>query len=207
LATNRGKKKTFLSKKSDASAGATGPMAFGQRRGTWKNPTKSKLSRMGSSDSSHPNVYTDEESSATNALDAAELCEIISSESFRLSRDGIIQQHYTLMQQKSAAPGGVASPRGSDINETVRYYKECASRPKGYRRLVVSSMIPSQNSKIPPPPVKTQSTVFSKSSKGLGDVLDQAPSKKDGDDDSFDKVEYRYIGPPNVSSASFVFIS
>jgi len=37
--------------------------------------------------------------------------------------------------------------------EAARYYKECAQRPKGYRRLIVSSATPTSD--VPPPPTST----------------------------------------------------
>ena len=40
----------------------------------------------------------------------------------------------------------------SNPQEAARYYKECAQRPKGYRRLVVSSAIPTSDVPIPSPP-------------------------------------------------------
>lgn len=205
LVTNRGEKKTFLPKKNDAPAGAPGPMAFGQRRGSWKNPTSKKTYKRSVSssgdDSKHPNGYMEKEASPANAIDAAELSDIISSEAFRLSRDGIIQQHYALTSQQSA-PGGVTSPRAAEMTDAARYYKECALRPKGYRRLVVSSMIPSHDSRIPNPPVvKKSSMMVTKSARGIdGEGFEKASKAKQcEDDDSFDNVEYRYVGPPNVS--------
>lgn len=211
LSTNRGKKKSFLPKKNDTPAGAPGPMAFGQRRGSWKNPSKNKVSKRNSSvdDSKHPNGYMEEKTASPNAMDAAELSEIISSETFRLSRDGVIQQHYALTtqhQQQQPAHGGVASPRAADMTEAARYYKECASRPKGYRRLVVSSMIPSQDNKIPNPPMKRQSSLgmlVSKSSKGFDHGRPEKVAKQVEAGDSFNDVEYRYVGPPNVSAWHF----
>lgn len=214
LTTNRGKKKTFLPKKNDTPAGAPGPMAFGQRRGSWKNPTKSKNSnkKNGNGDL-HPR-YAEETS--TRAADTAEVTEIISSEAFRLSRDGVIQQHYALMQYDapaSATPGGVTSPRealrAADMAETARYYKECAKRPKGYRRLVVSSMIPTEDENIPSPPIQKQNSQVSLLSKFDDKGFDRAASKLDNEenDDSFDHVEYRYIGPPNVSFVTTQMLS
>jgi len=210
LTTNRGKKKTFLPKKNDTPAGAPGPMAFGQRRGSWKNPTKSKGSNKkngnGDHDSMHPRYV---EETPTRAADTAEVTEIISSEAFRLSRDGIIQQHYALMQQDAPAPGGVISPReamrAADMAETARYYKECAKRPKGYRRLVVSSMIPTEDENIPSPPIQRQNSQVSLLSKFDDKGFDRASSKLDNEetDDSFNHVEYRYIGPPNTGPAFF----
>ena len=45
------------------------------------------------------------------------------------------------------------SPRSAaDPEEARRYYKECAARPKGYRRLVVSSAVLTHDVAIPPPP-------------------------------------------------------
>jgi hypothetical protein len=207
LTTNRGKSKTWLPTKNDTPAGAPGPMAFGPRRGSWKNPTKNKAFRRGSSadDTKHPGNYMKEET-VTAAMDAAEVSEIISSEAYRLSRDGIIQQHYALMRQQQPVMG-VTSPRAADLSETARYYKECANRPKGYRRIVVSSMIPMENDKIPSPPVK-KSNVFSKKMvDGAG--FDKASSMPEEEEDTFDNVEYRYVGPPNVSFVclnSFCFV-
>ena len=47
----------------------------------------------------------------------------------------------------------ILSPYSSaNPQEAARYYKECAARPKGYRRLVVSSAAPTSDVPIPPPP-------------------------------------------------------
>ena len=137
----------------------------------------------------------------SDAKDAAEISEIISSEAFRLSRDGIIQHHFALnyasQQQKPAnnqrasspsrfstpprstrlggKPNQQTSPKSNphssmlssysaaNPEEAARYYKECAERPKGYRRLVVSSAVPT-NDVPPPPPVQTKTTNFTSSS-------------------------------------------
>ena len=203
LTTNRGKRKKLF-KKNDGPAGAPGPMAFGQRRGSWKNPNKSKTRRSSGYDDSRHN-YEVEEESEKKGSDAAEISEIISSEAFRLSRDGIIQQHYALTRglEEPSSGDGAMSPRAADMAETVRYYKECAKRPKGYRRLVVSSMIPTEDNKIPRPPVKRDSMLTGMSSWGLDSGAIEKDASKPDEEDLFDNVEYRYIGPPNVSTLLF----
>ena len=221
MATNRGRSKKWniplptISDHGPASTpGTPGPLAFGQRRGSWKNPAKSSVfKRSGSNDlhaqSSHGNLYDQDESPV---LDAAEINEIIAAEAFRLSRDGIIQQHLALtnvlqeqqQQQQQQQRQKMASPRVD--TETARYYQECARRPKGYRRLVVSSAMTAGDDKIPPPPVKTRasfwnhrSRVASRGAGRQGGVMSPPRRSDDEEMDSFDRVEYRYIGPPNAS--------
>lgn len=174
---------------------ATGPMAFGKRKGSWKNPSKSKMMKKNSKidDSKHHEGYMDEDPVASAAY-AAEVTDIISSETFRLSRDGIIQQHYALTNtaQQQVSSSGVTCIKGSELSETARYYKECAARPKGYRRVIVSSMIPLDDDNIPPPPVKSQNRL----------LCTKSTTPDDEKGDPFDHVEYRHIGPPNVSRRS-----
>ena len=216
LTTNRGRKKIRLKKKDELVGVTPGPLAFGSRRGSWKNPNKGSSSgnKSKKSGNNYDNHYDNAVELEKNGSDnAAEVSEIISSEAFRLSRDGIIQQHYALTRgsseektpsSSSPSNGGVMSPRAADMAETVRYYKECAQRPKGYRRLVVSSMIPLEDDKIPPPPptVKSDSMWSGKSSRGLnhgGGAFEKYVLKPE-EKDLFDDVEYRHVGPPNVSN-------
>ncbi|KAL7539002.1 hypothetical protein ACHAXR_008952 [Thalassiosira sp. AJA248-18] len=45
----------------------------------------------------------------------------------------------------------LSSYSAANPEEARRYYKECADRPKGYRRLVVSSAVPTYDVPLPPP--------------------------------------------------------
>jgi len=72
-----------------------------------------------------------------------------------LRRPGSLK-HDSSNRQGNNSPRDVAnmlSPySSSDPEEVARYYKECADRPKGYRRLVVSSAVPTNDVQIPSPP-------------------------------------------------------
>lgn len=138
------------------------------------------------------------------------------------------------------SPETLADPEGA-----ARYYKECAKRPKGYRRLVVSSLPQRNDVSIPSPPknksfirhnLSSSSNLGKSSSHSLGGVGEsegsfetnasvkdgQMSSNKDGPDEegnlskgkntasdgdnanhNFDKVEYRYVGPPNTGPEFF----
>jgi len=222
-------------KKKNATTAATNPglLRFGSKCSSWKNPRQTKLSPFstGSGNSgglggggnpndinaTNPNTNNAPKNQRTNfdsfhqeervnPMDVADISEIISGESFRLSRDGIIQQHYALtshFQRNNIEDGGMnrsgllmeqsshsfrgsgvrggrrstveellpddaftviphpsdnplnfssmkqsiktslLSPRitktSENLADAARYYRECAERPKGYRRLVVSS--------------------------------------------------------------------
>ncbi len=221
-------------KKNTATAVATpGLLRFGSKCSSWKNPRLTKFSPFstgsgssgGLSGDGNPNIANAANAIANNApknqrtnfdsfhkeglvnpMDVADISEVISAESFRLSRDGIIQQHYALtrhfqpnntedggmnisgrLTEQSSSPfrgsgvrGGststidellpsdattviplpsdnlsnfpsikhsirtsLLSPRitktSANLADAARYYRECAERPKGYRRLVVSS--------------------------------------------------------------------
>ncbi|KAL9183525.1 hypothetical protein ACHAXT_004381 [Thalassiosira profunda] len=137
--------------------------------------------------------------------------------------------------------------------EAARYYKECAARPKGYRRLVVSSAVPTNDVPVPPPPTsplqspklsgsraqsstdlgasksipwgkqmpgargqpekqkqirRTSTGTWSFEKDGTTDSVGK-DSKKDGAKDGksennlFDNVEYRYVGPPQTGPEFF----
>lgn len=155
-----------------------GLLRFGSKKGDWKNPKYHPhipsafggSSHLGMDDqrginSSRSNTITtkpwrDDEIDDISK-DTTEIAEIISAEAFRLSRDGIIQNHYAL-HHASSQPS--FPPRGrlpgnkhyhhpqSNTQDEARYYKECAERPKGYRRLVVSSACTAGDLTAPPDP-------------------------------------------------------
>jgi hypothetical protein len=172
-------------------------MAFGQKRGSWKN-TNSKSRRSSAIDEHSEHKHSLYDESPRKMTDAAEVSEIISQETFRLSRDGIIQQHYALkgaLEQKENKKG-----KQVELAETARYYEECASRPKGYRRLVVSSLLnQADEDKIPRPPVRKKASSIGWDVRDEEDVEEEVEEEKD----SFDNVEYRYFGPPNTGPAFF----
>lgn len=278
--------------------GPPGLLKFGKKSGSWKNPNVDRQNLKEAAEKIVPWNRSHEEVST----DPADVAEIVSAEAFRLSRDGIIQQHYALehavpkqsskeQDRHPSSPrrnspgrfphspirlGGAASPPvpgtsnsntvnasttdGSQTNpysamlspETLadpegaaRYYKECAARPKGYRRLVVSSLPQRNDVSIPSPPknksfirhnISSFSNLGKSSSHSLGGVGEsegsfetnasvkdgQMGSNKDSPDDegnlskgkntpsddddgihNFDKVEYRYVGPPNTGPEFF----
>lgn len=177
---------------------STGPsplLSFGGKKGSWKNPQTSMPIPFGfgtKSDSGGKDVPSNAPLDA-GGIDAAEVSEIITAEALRLSRDGIIQQHYALQhaakqplksprglqttprllsptrkRQSDADLGKPNNPQNSDMPtflspaassnraEAARYYKECAERPKGYRRLVVSSAVQTDDVKVPMGPVSAK---------------------------------------------------
>jgi len=155
-----------------------GLLQFGNKKGSWKNPKSSKNKPFGKKEEGGgknnvaKKVRKDLENEGS-PQDTSEISDIISAEAFRLSRDGIIQHHYAL-NQASQHPGSArklggkpnnppapqSNPNSSMLSpysssnpqEAARYYKECAERPKGYRRLVVSSAVPTSDVPIPSPP-------------------------------------------------------
>lgn len=282
--------------------GPPGLLKFGKKSGSWKNTNVDRQNLKEAAEKIVPWNRSHEEIST----DPTDVAEIVSAEAFRLSRDGIIQQHYALehaVPKKSSKEqdrhpssprrkspnrfsvphiphspmrlGGAASPVPGSSNsnpvnasstdgvqtnpysamlspETLadpegaaRYYKECAARPKGYRRLVVSSLPQRNDVSIPSPPknksfichnLSSSSNLGKSSSHSLGGVGEsegsfetntsfkdgQMSSNKDSPDDegnlskgkntssdgdnsnhNFDKVEYRYVGPPNTGPEFF----
>lgn len=278
--------------------GPPGLLKFGKKSGSWKNTNVDRQNLKEAAEKIVPWNRSHEEIST----DPTDVAEIVSAEAFRLSRDGIIQQHYALehaVPKKSSKEqdrhpssprrkspgrfsvphspmrlGGAASPVPGSSNsnpvnastdavhtnpysamlspETLadpegaaRYYKECAARPKGYRRLVVSSLPQRNDVSIPSPPnnksfirhnLSSSSNLGKSSSHSLGGVGEsegsfemhtsvkdgQMSSNKDSPDEegnlskgkntssdgdnvnhNFDKVEYRYVGPPNTGPEFF----
>jgi len=232
---DKGQKWRFRKKKLSASD-RPGLLEFGKNKGTWRNPNvaKKKLPFGHTSTKQKPfddvgrhtgkipenrvrflnTAAEDLERFGQSAekKDATEISEIISAEAFRLSRDGMIQNHNalksaarmaavekatdamstnrrmslaavgtTVMMTNRAAKrssrrlsaqsedygdvipkpkANILSPySSSNPDEAAQYYKECAERPKGYRRLVVSSMKPASDIPIPPPPVSSMGAI------------------------------------------------
>lgn len=208
-------KKSTFGKKYKKDTGPPGLLKFGKKSASWKNPgtvdLKNQLKEAAKDVPWH-------KSQEDNTMDPSDVADIVNAEAFRLSRDGIIQQHFALeqallksgqTQQKQQSyrrnsptrfsvpqvpmhlsptaaaanptqynytsegsvqsnpyssmlsPESMADPEGA-----ARYYKQCAARPKGYRRLVVSSL-PQRNDVSVPVPPKSKSMVQNLSSSVL----------------------------------------
>lgn len=273
-------------KKHKKPTGPPGLLKFGKKSGSWKNPAGGDSMKQQIKEAAKDGPWN--RSQKDIHTDPTDVAEIVNAEAFRLSRDGIIQQHYALQQalpdpkssstakeqkeqqrQKSTTrltvpqypmhlgpPAAAANPAPQDnpirtsINESARsnpyssmlspenlsdlegaarYYKECAARPKGYRRLVVSSL-PQRNDVSVPAPPRSKSMVHALSSSmlptsshyldgGLGrgsfsfdanaaskegqaNNSSKMPEKNDNEH-NFDNVEYRYVGPPKTGPAFF----
>jgi hypothetical protein len=102
------------------------------------------------------------------------------------------------------------SPYSSaNLQEAARYYRECAERPKGYRRLVVSSAMQTSDLPSPPPPSTDTSlsnkkvlseSVRYKSNKHGSDFQPRTPVADEdtnrcsmNNENLFDNVEYQYV--------------
>ena len=267
-------------KKHKKPTGPPGLLKFGKKSGSWKNPAGSDSMKQQMKEAAKDGPWSTSQKDIST--DPSDVAEIVNAEGFRLSRDGIIQQHYALHQalpksaskekvqrqpQKSptrfsvpqfpmhlgppaaaANPAQYDNPASTSINESAksnpyssmlspesladlegaaRYYKECAARPKGYRRLVVSSLPQRNDGSVPAPP-KSRSVVHSLTSSILpssphyldsglgrgsfpfdtnaaakeGQANDNTPEKNDKEH-NFDNVEYRYVGPPKTGPAFF----
>ena len=266
-------------KKHQKPTGPPGLLKFGKRSGSWKNPAGTDSKRHQLKEAAKDGPWN--RSQKDVSTDPSDVAEIVNAEAFRLSRDGIIQQHYALTQAlpkspskakkqrrksptrlsppqfplsppRRGSPAGAADPIQYDnapsTTESVqsnpyssmlspesladpegaaRYYKECAARPKGYRRLVVSSL-PQRNDVSVLPPPKSKSIIHNLSSSALpssplyldpgmgnrsfsfemngaakeGQANTNKPEKKD-QEHNFDNVEYRYVGPPKTGPAFF----
>jgi len=269
-------------KKHKKPPGPPGLLKFGKKSGSWKNPAGGDSMKQQIKEAAKDGPWN--RSQKDIHTDPSDVAEIVNAEAFRLSRDGIIQQHFALEQalpnnssskakeqvqgqrQKSntrltvpqfpmhlGPPAAAANPAqdnpvSTSINEcaksntyssmlspenladlegSARYYKECAARPKGYRRLVVSSL-PQRNDVSVPAPPKSKSMVHTLSSSMLhpsslyldgglgkgsfsfdanaaakdGQANNNTPEKKDNEH-NFNNVEYRYVGPPKTGPAFF----
>jgi len=263
-------------KKHKKDTGPPGLLKFGKKSASWKNPGTVDLKHQLKEAARDVPWHKSHEDINTDPSDVAE---IVNAEAFRLSRDGIIQQHYALEQalptsaltqhqqlsHRRKSPTRFSVPQvpmhlgptaaaanptqynnASTTNEgsvqsnpyssmlspesmadpagAARYYKECAARPKGYRRLVVSSL-PQRNDVSVPSPPKSKSMVHNLSSSVLGSSprsLDglggrsfsfetNAPAKDgqaitpngNNEEHNFDNVEYRYVGPPKTGPEFF----
>jgi len=183
------------------------------------------------------NVWKDDEIEDVTK-DTTEIAEIISAEAFRLSRDGIIQHHFALNHAfpqsldqppslQAIHPTSAASRTrllsgkphhhipASNTQDEARYYKECAERPKGYRRLVVSSACNAGDMTVPSyPSLSSHSVVANKAEssssmmlrnsapnleKRVSDSMGAEKDEKDlskeekKDETMFDNVEYQYV--------------
>ena len=204
-----------------------GLLRFGSKKGDWTNPKY------------HPHIpsfvggsYGIDDSEAMSGRnvtamklwkdddlddvtkDTAKIAEIISAEAFRLSRDGIIQHHYTLNHGRRLGAKSNKYTFYSNTQDQARHYKELAERPKGYRRLVVSSAWNACDLAVPTTPIFSSHSVVStradssstmmlrnsthdnlenqSSSNSLGAAKD--PSKEEKKDETmFDNVEYHYV--------------
>ena len=192
-------------KKHKKQTGPPGLLKFGKRSGSWKSPGAVDLKHQLKEAAKDVPWSRSQEDINTDPSDVAE---IVNAEAFRLSRDGIIQQHYALeralpkssspassskAQNRRASPNRFTVPQlpmhlsptaAAAVNPTqynntsaaesvqssnlyssmlspesmedpmgaARYYKECAARPKGYRRLVVSSLPQRNGGSMPSPP-------------------------------------------------------
>mmetsp|Transcript_24238 Transcript_24238/g.48207 ORF Transcript_24238/g.48207 Transcript_24238/m.48207 type:complete len:1253 (+) Transcript_24238:231-3989(+) len=270
-------------KKHKKPTGPPGLLKFGKKSGSWKNPGGSKhhlKDQLKDAAKDGPWHRSQQDMSHTDPSDVAE---IVNAEAFRLSRDGIIQQHYALEQALPKTPSkekekiqqqrqrkarfsvpqmpmhfsptaaaasanptqynrsgsatesvqnnpysSMLSPESlADLEGAARYYKECAARPKGYRRLVVSSLPQRNDVSIPAPP-KSKSLIHNLSSSALpssslylapgvggslsfetnasaneGQANNNMPEKKKDKEHNFDNVEYRYVGPPKTGPDFF----
>ena len=230
---DKGQKWRFRKKKLSASD-RPGLLEFGKNKGSWRNPNAAKKKLPFSNNSTKQKPFDDvgrdtgkipenrvrfltaaedqeRFSQSVEKKDATEISEIISAEAFRLSRDGMIQNHNALksaarMANVERASDAMSSKRrislatvgtsvmmmnraakrssrrlatqsgdsgvtpkpnanilspysSSNPDEAAQYYKECAERPKGYRRLVVSSMKPVSDIPVPLPPLPTVSSM------------------------------------------------
>ena len=232
---DKGQKWRFRKKKLSASD-RPGLLEFGKNKGSWRNPNLAKKKMHFGHSNTKQKPFDDvgrnagrvQESrvrflntaaedmerfrQSAETKDATEISEIISAEAFRLSRDGMIQNHNALKSAARVATvekatGAMSSNRrtslksggtsvmmtnraakrsarrldpqseyegdlipkpnanilspysSSNPDEAAQYYNESAERPKGYRRLVVSSMKPVSDIPVPPPPVSSMGAI------------------------------------------------
>ena len=132
-------------------------------------------------------------------------------------------------QSNNLHPNMLSQYSSSNPQEAARYYKECAERPKGYRRLVVSSAIPANDVPIPSPPTYNNyddATAGISSSRNTRKLSENDLSRGGGHESSsslatmgqgdktraqkddhkehlFDDVEYQYVGPPQTGPEFF----
>jgi hypothetical protein len=222
-----------------------GLLRFGSKKGDWSNPKYHPhipsfgggsshgmddswgISGMSGRNLAAMKLWKDDEIEDITH-DTTEIAEIISAEAFRLSRDGIIQHHYALnhaSSQPSVTPYSHGSRRlaaksnrhvfQSNTQDEARYYKELAERPKGYRRLVISSAWNACDMAVPPNSnfsshndvssrADSSSTMLRNSahnlesrasSNPLGAEKDEKdlPKEEKKDETMFDNVEYQYV--------------
>ena len=177
------KGKLRFGKKHKKPTGPPGLLKFGKKSGSWKNPAGPDNMKQQLKEAAK-DVGPWNRSQKDTSTDPADVAEIVNAEAFRLSRDGLIQQHYALTHALPKSPSeakkqrrksptrfsptrrdttpntpesvqsnpyaSMLSPESlADPEGAARYYKECAARPKGYRRLVVSSLPQRNDESLP----------------------------------------------------------
>ncbi len=106
-------------------------------------------------------------------------------------------------------PAMLSPYSSTNPQDVARYYRECSERPKGYRRLVVSSAMQAMDLPLPPPPSTNSSSSYNrvpwKSAPDKSDehgsdsqprtpVTDKETNRGSKNDENlFDDVEYQYV--------------
>jgi len=151
-------------------------LQFGSKRGKWTNPNARLRSNLASGDDKSAKEDTSEISEIISAEAYRLSRDGIIQHHHALNhassspRSSIANHESALRDRRprrtASAPASWSHPSQSNFynppslsphsstnpQKAARYYRECADRPKGYRRLVVSSAMQTSDLPLPPPP-------------------------------------------------------
>ena len=250
LASKLLRRANWLESKLNSGAPPSGALLqFGSKRGRWTNPNARPRGNFASGEDKSAKEDTSEIFEIISAEAYRLSRDGIIQHHYALNhaslspRSSITNHESVLRDRRPRRTRSVPHPSQSNFyhpallsphssmnpQEAARYYRECADRPKGYRRLVVSSATQTSDLPLPPPlsthPYSSHNKALSASAQHKSDkhgsdsqrritpmatkdattigVADK-DTKKDGKNNErlFDNVEYQYVSLPAITMSA-----